>query len=36
LVLEGELAFFTFDYLGRNTSTEILGREALGSILKHG
>ena len=36
LVLEGELAFFTFDEAGRIASTHILGREALGVDIQPG
>ena len=36
LVLEGELAFFTFDDDGRITSTTILGRDALGIDIQPG
>jgi cupin fold WbuC family metalloprotein len=36
LVLEGELAFFTFDDAGRVTSTHVLGRKALGIDIQPG
>jgi hypothetical protein len=35
-VLEGELAFFTFDDAGQITSTVILGRDALGVDIQPG
>jgi cupin fold WbuC family metalloprotein len=36
LVLEGQLAFFTFDDAGQITSTFILGRDALGIDIQPG
>ena len=36
LVLEGELAFFTFDDAGQVTNTLILGRDALGVGIQPG
>jgi cupin fold WbuC family metalloprotein len=36
LVLEGELAFFTFDDAGQITSAHILGRDALGIDIQPG
>ena len=36
LVLEGELAFFTFDDAGQIASTHILGRDALGVDIQPG
>jgi cupin fold WbuC family metalloprotein len=36
LVLEGEMAFFTFDDAGQLTSTRILGRDALGVDIQPG
>jgi cupin fold WbuC family metalloprotein len=36
IVLEGELAFFTFDDAGQVISTHILGRNAIGSDIQPG
>jgi cupin fold WbuC family metalloprotein len=36
IVLEGELAFFTFDDAGQVTSTHILGRNAIGIDIQPG
>ena len=36
LVLEGELAFFTFDHAGRVTGTHVLGRDAVGIDIQPG
>jgi hypothetical protein len=36
IVLEGELAFFTFDDAGQITSTVILGRDAVGVDIQAG
>ena len=36
LVLEGELAFFTFNDAGLNTGTHILGRDAIGVDIQPG
>lgn len=36
LVLDGELAFFTFDDSGQITSTHVLGREAVGIDIQPG
>jgi cupin fold WbuC family metalloprotein len=36
IVLEGELAFFTFDAAGQITSTHVLGRDAVGVDIQPG